>query len=80
MARFLLRRVVLTAPVISSLLTRLAGDPVLAVAGVQASAADVEAICKAYGLDSNGPPQPPRFRSSRSLLTPTVRISAGDST
>jgi ABC-type dipeptide/oligopeptide/nickel transport system permease component len=57
MARFLLRRAILavlvcaTVLVVSFTLTRIAGDPALAVAGPQASAEDVAAIRKAYGLD-----------------------------
>jgi len=41
----------MTVLVISFSLTRLAGDPAMAVAGPQASAADIEAIRKNYGLD-----------------------------
>ena len=57
MAKFLLRRAILAALVcvtvliISFSLTRLSGDPAYAVAGPQASAADIEAIRLAYGLD-----------------------------
>ena len=41
----------MTVLVISFSLTRLAGDPAMAVAGPQASAADIEVIRKNYGLD-----------------------------
>ena len=57
MRTFLLRRAVLaalvglTVLVLSFTLTRIAGDPALAVAGPQATAADVAAIRTAYGLD-----------------------------
>ena len=57
MRSFLLRRAVLavlvglTVLVLSFTLTRIAGDPALAVAGPQATAADVAAIRTAYGLD-----------------------------
>ncbi|MBC7800012.1 MAG: ABC transporter permease [Gemmatimonadaceae bacterium] len=57
MKRFLLRRAILavlvcmTVLVISFSLTRVAGDPALAVAGPQATAEDVAIIRKAYGLD-----------------------------
>lgn len=57
MTKFLLRRAVLavlvclTVLVISFTLTRIAGDPALAVAGPQASAEDVAIIRTAYGLD-----------------------------
>ena len=57
MLTFLLRRAILalavcmTVLVISFSLTRLAGDPAMAVAGPQASAADIESIRKNYGLD-----------------------------
>ena len=63
MGRFLLRRAILavlvcvTVLVISFTLTRVAGDPALAVAGPQASAEDVEAIRRAYGLDRPLPRQ-----------------------
>ena len=63
MRRFLLRRAILAATVcltvlvISFSLTRLAGDPALAVAGPQASAADLAAIRVAYGLDRPLPRQ-----------------------
>ena len=63
MKRFLLRRAILgvlvcmTVLVISFGLTRVAGDPALAVAGPQATAADVTAIRKAYGLDRPLPEQ-----------------------
>lgn len=63
MGRFLLRRAVLavlvclTVLVISFALTRVAGDPALAVAGPQASAADIAAIRTAYGLDRPLPQQ-----------------------
>lgn len=66
MAKFLLRRAVLallvcfTVLVISFALTRIAGDPALAVAGPQASAADLAAIRTAYGLDR---PLPQQFLS-----------------
>ena len=46
-----------TVLVISFTLTRLAGDPALAVAGPQASAADIAAIRTAYGLDRPLPVQ-----------------------
>ena len=65
MGRFLLRRAILavlvcmTVLVISFALTRVAGDPALAVAGPQASAADLAAIRTAYGLDR---PLPVQFR------------------
>lgn len=60
---FLLRRAILallvcmTVLVISFSLTRLAGDPAMAVAGPQASAADIEAIRRNYGLDRPLPEQ-----------------------
>ncbi len=63
MLTFLLRRAILavlvcmTVLVISFSLTRLAGDPAMAVAGPQASAADIEAIRKNYGLDRPLPEQ-----------------------
>lgn len=49
--------VCLTVLVLSFALTRVAGDPALAVAGPQASAADVAAIRTAYGLDRPLPTQ-----------------------
>lgn len=57
MRRFILRRAVLavlvcmTVLVISFALTRIAGDPAMAVAGPQATADDVAVIRRAYGLD-----------------------------
>lgn len=63
MRRFILRRVVLgvlvcmTVLVVSFALTRVAGDPALAVAGPQATAQDVAAIRAAYGLDRPLPEQ-----------------------
>lgn len=60
---FILRRVILgalvcmTVLVISFALTRVAGDPALAVAGPQATAQDVAAIRTAYGLDRPLPEQ-----------------------
>ena len=57
MSRFLLRRAVLAALVcltvliMSFALTRIAGDPAMAVAGPQATAEDVALIRTAYGLD-----------------------------
>ena len=57
MGRFILRRAVLavlvcmTVLVISFALTRIAGDPAMAVAGPQATADDVAVIRRAYGLD-----------------------------
>lgn len=63
MRRFILRRVILgalvcmTVLVISFALTRVAGDPALAVAGPQATAQDVAAIRTAYGLDRPLPEQ-----------------------
>lgn len=63
MLRFILRRVILgvlvcmTVLVISFALTRVAGDPALAVAGPQATAQDVAAIRTAYGLDRPLPEQ-----------------------
>ncbi len=63
MKRFILRRAILgvlvcmTVLVISFGLTRVAGDPALAVAGPQATAADVAAIRRAYGLDRPLPEQ-----------------------
>jgi len=63
MRRFILRRVILgvlvcmTVLVISFGLTRVAGDPALAVAGPQATAKDVAAIRTAYGLDRPLPEQ-----------------------
>ena len=63
MRRFILRRVILgalvcmTVLVISFALTRVAGDPALAVAGPQATAQDVAAIRAAYGLDRPLPEQ-----------------------
>ena len=63
MGRFLLRRAILavlvclTVLVISFALTRIAGDPALAVAGPDASAADIAAIRRAYGLDRPLPQQ-----------------------
>jgi ABC-type dipeptide/oligopeptide/nickel transport system permease component len=66
MARFLLRRLVLavlvcfTVLVLSFALTRVAGDPAVAVAGPQATAEDIAAIRTAYGLDR---PLPQQFLS-----------------
>ena len=63
MGRFLLRRAILamavclTVLVLSFVLTRVAGDPALAVAGPQASAEDIQAIRVAYGLDRPLPQQ-----------------------
>ena len=63
MRGFILRRAILavlvclTVLVISFALTRVAGDPAMAVAGPQASAADVQAIRLAYGLDRPLPRQ-----------------------
>ena len=63
---FLLRRAILallvcfTVLVVSFALTRIAGDPALAVAGPQASGADLAAIRTAYGLDR---PLPRQFLS-----------------
>jgi peptide/nickel transport system permease protein len=63
MKRFILRRAVLavlvcmTVLVISFALTRVAGDPALAVAGPQATAEDVATIRRAYGLDRPLPEQ-----------------------
>ncbi|MGI4952975.1 MAG: ABC transporter permease [Janthinobacterium lividum] len=63
MGVFLLRRAILavlvclTVLVISFALTRVAGDPALAVAGPQATAADLAAIRTAYGLDRPLPAQ-----------------------
>ncbi len=63
MRRFILRRVILgvlvcmTVLVVSFALTRVAGDPALAVAGPQATAQDVAAIRAAYGLDRPLPEQ-----------------------
>ena len=63
MRTFLLRRAVLaalvglTVLVLSFTLTRIAGDPALAVAGPQATSADVAAIRAAYGLDRPMPAQ-----------------------
>ena len=63
MIRFLMRRAILavlvcmTVLVISFALTHAAGDPALAVAGPQASAADIQAIRVAYGLDRPLPQQ-----------------------
>jgi peptide/nickel transport system permease protein len=63
MGRFLLRRLVLavlvcmTVLVLSFALTHAAGDPATAVAGPQASAADIQAIRVAYGLDRPLPQQ-----------------------
>lgn len=63
MTRFLLRRAVLavlvclTVLVLSFTLTRIAGDPALAVAGPQATAEDVAIIRAAYGLDRPWPTQ-----------------------
>lgn len=63
MRRLILRRVVLALVVLavvlvaSFALTRIAGDPALAVAGPQATAEDVAAIRKAYGLDRPLPTQ-----------------------
>src|SRR5207302_8171756 len=57
MLRFLLRRLVLAALVVitvltvSFALTHVAGDLATAIAGPNATAADVEAVRKAYGLD-----------------------------
>lgn len=57
MLKFLLRRailavlVTLTVLTISFALTRLSGDLAVSIAGPQASAADLEIIRKAYGLD-----------------------------
>jgi len=63
MKRFILRRAILavlvcmTVLVISFTLTRVAGDPALAVAGPQATAEDVATIRRAYGLDHPLPEQ-----------------------
>lgn len=63
MIRFVLRRAVLavmvciTVLVISFTLTRIAGDPAMAVAGPQATAEDVALIRTAYGLDRPLPTQ-----------------------
>ena len=63
MRRFILRRAILaalvcmTVLVISFALTRVAGDPALAVAGPQATAEDVATIRRAYGLDRPLPEQ-----------------------
>jgi peptide/nickel transport system permease protein len=63
MGRFLLRRAILavlvclTVLVLSFALTHAAGDPATAVAGPQASAADIQAIRIAYGLDRPLPRQ-----------------------
>ncbi len=63
MKRFILHRAILavlvcmTVLVISFTLTRVAGDPALAVAGPQATAEDVAAIHRAYGLDRPLPEQ-----------------------
>ena len=63
MKRFILRRAILavliclTVLVASFALTRLAGDPAMAVAGPQASAEDVAVIRAAYGLDRPLPRQ-----------------------
>ena len=63
MLTFVLRRAILailvcmTVLVISFSLTRVAGDPAMAVAGPQASAEDVAAIRKNYGLDRPLPEQ-----------------------
>ncbi len=63
MRRFILRRAILavlvcmTVLVISFALTRVAGDPALAVAGPQATAEDVATIRTAYGLDRPLPEQ-----------------------
>ena len=63
MGVFLLRRAVLavlvclTVLVVSFALTRVAGDPALAVAGPQASAEDIAAIRIAYGLNRPLPRQ-----------------------
>ncbi len=63
MKRFILRRAILavlvcmTVLVISFALTRIAGDPALAVAGPQATAEDVATIRRAYGLDRPLPEQ-----------------------
>jgi len=63
MKRFILRRAILavlvcmTVLVISFTLTRVAGDPALAVAGPQATAEDVATIRRAYGLDRPLPEQ-----------------------
>ena len=57
MLGFILRRLVLallvclTVLVVAFTLTRISGDPALAVAGAEASADDIAAIRKAYGLD-----------------------------
>ncbi|MBV8912348.1 MAG: ABC transporter permease [Acetobacteraceae bacterium] len=63
MLSFVIRRAILallvcmTVLVISFSLTRVAGDPAMAVAGPQASAADIAAIRKNYGLDRPLPEQ-----------------------
>lgn len=63
MVRFILRRAILavlvcmTVLLISFGLTRVAGDPALAVAGPQATAEDVATIRRAYGLDRPLPEQ-----------------------
>ncbi len=57
MLNFLLRRLVLavlvcaTVLVLAFTLTRIAGDPAIAIAGPQANADDIAAIRKAYGFD-----------------------------
>jgi peptide/nickel transport system permease protein len=57
MARFIARRlfvgllVALAVLVLSFLLTRLSGDLAISIAGPDASAADIEQVRKAYGLD-----------------------------
>jgi len=64
--RFVIRRVILaalvclTVLVISFSLTRVAGDPAMAVAGPQATAEDIALIRKNYGLDR---PLPEQFLS-----------------
>ena len=66
MRRFVIRRVILaalvclTVLVISFSLTRVAGDPAMAVAGPQATAEDIALIRKNYGLDR---PLPEQFLS-----------------
>ena len=75
MVTFIVRRAILailvciTVLVISFSLTRVAGDPAMAVAGPQATAADVEMIRRNYGLDR---PLPEQF------LTWVVAAAHGD--
>ena len=57
MLRFLIRRLIVallvaaTVMTLAFILTRLSGDLAISIAGPNATAADIEAVRKAYGLD-----------------------------